>query len=170
MTPRTPYASTPPADSAIQASLPGAYFYDAWSVQTAHPERSALGQFVLAFAQTPRWIDWSMRLRNRVVRVFGLKDLGRFGQIDPHRPEASYQPGDRLGIFTLIQQRPHELIVGDDDRHLRVVLSIHQDAARQTVTVTTVVHVKNRLGRAYMLLVKPMHKLIAPATLRRLGR
>lgn len=48
-------------------------------------------------------------------------------------------------------------------KRLEVVLSVH--CARPTgqpvrATVTTVVHTKNRLGRLYMLPVKPMHRLI----------
>ena len=53
-------------------------------------------------------------------------------------------------------------------------LSIHRkdgvEAHSTVITVTTVVHVKNALGRLYMLPVKPMHRLIAPAVLSRLGR
>jgi Protein of unknown function (DUF2867) len=31
------------------------------------------------------------------------------------------------------------------------------------------VHTKNRLGRLYMIPVKPMHKLISPSVLRAIG-
>ncbi|WP_419723785.1 DUF2867 domain-containing protein [Vibrio sinaloensis] len=36
--------------------------------------------------------------------------------------------------------------------------------------VTTVVHIKNWLGRVYMLPVAPMHKIIVPSSLKALER
>ena len=77
-----------------------------------------------------------------------------------------------MGIFTLVENTPDEVLLGDSDKHLDVVLSVHcARAAGQPVrvTVTTVVHTKNRLGRLYMLPVKPMHRLISPSVLRAIG-
>jgi Protein of unknown function (DUF2867) len=60
-------------------------------------------------------------------------------------------------------------LIGDRDKHLNVVLSVHRRLlpGRQAVeiTLTTVVHVKNLLGRLYMLPVTPAHRIIAPAVL-----
>ncbi|WP_447502740.1 DUF2867 domain-containing protein, partial [Acinetobacter pittii] len=39
----------------------------------------------------------------------------------------------------------------------------------QVLTVTTVVHIKNLLGRLYMVPVIPAHRKIVPATLQILG-
>ena len=73
-------------------------------------------------------------------------------------------------MFTLFENTPDEALLGDHDRHLSVTLSVHRTPANADgavqVTVTTVVQVHNRLGRAYMLLVEPMHKLIAPTVLK----
>ena len=77
-----------------------------------------------------------------------------------------------MGIFTLFENTPDEVLLGDRDKHLDVVVSVHctRPAGQPVrVTVTTVVHTKNRLGRLYMLPVKPMHKLIAPSVLRSIG-
>ncbi|WP_367184171.1 DUF2867 domain-containing protein [uncultured Azohydromonas sp.] len=63
------------------------------------------------------------------------------------------------------------MLMGDQDKHLGVVLSLHrrQEGPNVLLTVTTVVHVHNRMGRIYMLPVTPMHKLIAPATMKPLA-
>jgi len=172
----TPHLVSPPAGSRILAALPGADFADAWAVAAAEPGLSALGQFLKAARATPAWVEACMRLRNRVVRWFGLKDLGGLSDLDPQRPLQDYRPGDRVGIFTLLENHPDEVLLGDRDRHLEVVLSVHTtggEAATQSgpavVTITTVVHVHNLLGRLYMLPVAPMHRRIAPAVLRALG-
>lgn len=169
-----PVLTPPPAHSRIAALLAGesagalahADFHDSWQITVAEPGLTALGQFRQMFARTPRWVDRCMQLRNAVVRRLGLKDLGSFHGFDPDRPESDYQPGERLGIFTLFSNSPEELLVGDHDRHLDVTLSFHLNPERTVLTVTTVVQVKNWLGRLYLLPVIPMHKLIAPATLR----
>lgn len=114
-----------------------------------------------------------MALRNRAVSLVGLKDLGSLSGVANNKPPSEYRAGDRVGIFTLFQNTFDEALLGDSDNHLNVVLSVHRamrpDAQSVTVTVTTVVHVKNVLGRIYMLPVKPMHRIIAPAMLGAIG-
>lgn len=169
---KSPTAVAPPPGSRIATRLEGADFFDAWAIDAADGSLSALGQFLKAVRATPRWVDASMALRNRVVQLVGLKNLGELSEINPAKPDADYQPGDRVGIFTLFENTADEVLLGDRDKHLDVVLSVH--CARPPgqpvrVTVTTVVHTKNRLGRLYMLPVKPMHKLISPSVLRVIG-
>ena len=105
-------------------------------------------------------------------RIVGLKDLGTLSGVAADKSELDYQPGDRVGIFTVIENTFDEALIGDDDKHLKVVLSVHRQehAELVSITITTVVHVKNRLGSLYMLPVKPMHRLIAPAVLASIGR
>lgn len=168
----TPTATQPPAGSRIASRLDGADFHDAWSIDAADPSLSALAQFLTSVRATPRWVDACMNLRNRVVQLVGLKDLGALARVDPAKPDTAYRPGDRVGIFTLFENTPDEVLLGDRDKHLDVVLSVHCERRPDRpvrVTVTTVVHTKNRLGRLYMLPVKPMHKLIAPSVLRAIG-
>lgn len=168
----TSYATPVPAESAINSHLPGASFYDCYSIDAAGARLTALEYFLRAIAQTPPWVERLMLLRNKVVRFFGLKDLGGLGGFDTSKPASAYVPGDRVGIFTLIASTDDEVLLGDSDKHLNVVLAVfrHPPAAEavQTISITTVVHVHNWLGRLYMLPVKPMHKLIAPAVLNRI--
>ena len=114
-----------------------------------------------------------MALRNRIVALFGLKNLGGIAQIDPNKMASDYQAGDPVGIFTLISNTTNEVLLGDSDKHLNVVVSVHKqtNAAEEdtTITVTTVVHVHNWLGRLYMIPVTPAHKIIARSMVRALG-
>lgn len=168
----TPTAVRPPANSKIAHRLEGADFYDAWAIDATDPSLSALGQFLKSIKSTPRWVDACMTLRNRAVQLVGLKNLGELSGIDPAKRDIGYRSGDRVGIFTLFENTPDEALLGDRDKHLDVMLSVHcaRPASQPVrVTVTTVVHTRNRLGRLYMLPVKPMHKLIAPSVLRAIG-
>lgn len=171
--PNHPIESIAPSTSKIAAILPGAYFHDAWAIRAEVPNLDALGQFLRVARKTPRWVEQLMSMRNLVVSMFGLKNLGGISQIDAEKSESDYRPGDRVGIFTIISRTSEEVLLGDKDKHLDVVVSVHKrvegngDAA--VVTVTTVVHVKNWLGRLYMLPVTPAHRVIVRSMVRAVG-
>ncbi len=173
MRPTVGSAEVPPG-SEIERQLPGAYFHD--SYQALLPAQaagsSALELSLQTFLKTPRWIDFLMRLRNRVVGLVGLKNLGSFNHLDPGKPASAYRVGDRVGIFSLRYLTDNEVILADSDKHLDVQVSVcklmRDEAVR--VNISTVVHVHNRLGKLYMFFVAPAHKVIAPATLRGLLR
>ena len=165
------HPSIVPAESVINERLLGAHFHDCYAIEVPCSSRTALGHFLTAVAHTPPWVNSLMALRNQVVQLFGLKTLGGLGAFDPSKPESAYLPGDRVGIFTLISKSDNEVLLGDSDKHLDVVLSAFKcpvaSNGTQSLAITTVVHVHNLLGRIYMLPVTPLHKLIAPAVLSR---
>ena len=169
-----PVQTSVPTPSAIAAYLPGAYFHDSWVITAGEPDLSALGQFLKALQATPPWVNTLMTIRNKTVSALGLKNLGTLSRIDPAKPASAYLPGDRVGIFTLIANTADEVLLGDKDKHLDVVLSVHKAAeansGRARVTVTTVVHVHNWFGALYMLPVTPMHRLISKTVLKVVGR
>jgi hypothetical protein len=162
------HAAEIPADSRLHSAAAAAYFHDAFAIPVANDDRTAMALYLAAVAGTPRWVDLLMTMRNRVVSLFGLKDVGHLGNIDPHKAPADYQPGDRVGIFTLLSITDQEVVLGDADKHLDAQLSLYRHAGAQPkVTVSTVVHVHNRLGRLYLFFVIPVHKIIVPAMLAR---
>ena len=171
MKPRAILSAVPP-ESAINARLAGAYFFDCYVIYVPDTTPAALSYFLTALANTPPWVNSLMALRNKIVRFVGLKDLGGLGDLNPSRPASAYAPGDRVGIFTLISNSPNEALLGDHDKHLDVVISVYKhppnQSGAQSISVTTVVHIHNLLGRIYMLPVTPLHKLIAPAVLNRI--
>lgn len=164
-----PYLSALPPDSQISSQLNNAYFHDSWSIVLGQPHLNVFEQLIKMFQHTPHWIEWSMNMRNKITSKIGLKDLGNFKKIDSNKKENEYVAGDRIGIFTLRQRTENELVIGDDDKHLNVTLSVYKNEKTQVLTITTVVHLKNWLGRLYMVPVIPAHRKIVPATLQILG-
>lgn len=159
-----------PAASHLNADLAGAYFLDCWQTAVPAHQRTAMEMYLDAVRQTPGWVNFLMSLRNRVVGLVGLKNLGSLGGLRAGKAAADYKPGDRAGIFTVLRVSDDEVILGDDDRHLRVQVSVCKlrDGGQDAVAVSTVVHLHGLLGRLYMIPVAPLHKLIVPAVLRRL--
>jgi Protein of unknown function (DUF2867) len=168
-----------PLNCGLIAKIKDADFYDSYCLSLPTGDgRSALEIFLQTVAHTPEWVHFLMAIRNRVVALFGLKNLGKLNRLRPDKAAHDYRPGDQVGIFTLHSQAPDEAIFFDDDKHLCVSISV-QKLVRQddfatgtlpTVVITTVVHVHNLLGRLYMLPVGPVHKLVAPAVLSRANR
>ncbi|RCS58621.1 DUF2867 domain-containing protein [Parvibium lacunae] len=149
-----------PPNCAVFPRLHNADFYDAWRVSTRIPSATALEAFLAVVKATPPWVDFLMALRNRIVSKLGLKNLGVLSK-DGLTQRRDYQPGERLGIFTVVSNRPEELLLTDQDKHLDVVISVYQSSANSSeFTISTVVHTHNWLGKLYMLPVAPLHKLI----------
>jgi hypothetical protein len=87
--------------------------------------------------------------------------------IDRARPLQDYRVGERVGIFTVLHISDDEVVMGDDDKHLDVQVSLLKTADRKVV-VSTIVHIHNALGRVYMFFVAPAHRIIAPVVLARI--
>jgi hypothetical protein len=72
-------------------------------------------------------------------------------------PEARYDIGQRVGMFSIRSIEPNELIVGDNDKHLNFRLSIYRSSLNgvEIATVSTAVEIHNSVGKIYMVVVKP---------------
>lgn len=141
---------TPEVDA--DALLAGAQFIDAFRVEvgaTAVNAREACTRMVL---NGPRWVDALLRLRNILVRPFGLKTSG----------EGAPAPGGLIGLFPVLSETPERLVAGFDDSHLdfRIVVDVSGNGASRQVTSTTLVRTHNLLGRTYLTLIMPFHKLV----------
>ncbi len=156
-----------PKHSQISQHLMNADFHDAFQFNLACGKRTALEIYLDVIAKTPCWISFLMALRNRAAPMFGIKDLGSIDNINPSRPSHEYQVGDRVGIFTIHSMTDNEVILMDSDQHLDAKISVCKSSldADNAVTVSTVVHVHNLLGRVYMFFVVPFHKRIVPSML-----
>ncbi len=160
-------AASFPAASALRSWFADADFHDAWEAPLRDPARSPTEIFIRVTGATPAWVGLAMALRNRVVRLFGLKDVGAMRGAGG-RPAAACHPGDRLGIFTIISSDADELVLGIDDSHLDVRVSVSKPGGARAASyvVATAVRVHNRLGRAYMVPVGRVHPLVVRAMMR----
>jgi hypothetical protein len=161
-----------PATSAIKAASVAADFADCYCYIDPHPEASPLESYLQLMAHTPAWMNALMQLRNNVVRFVGLKHLGDMRLKEPAKLASAYRVGDRMGLFSLLAQRPDEVLMHDDDKHLRVQVSLFKrtENGQPMVFISTVVHIHNSLGRVYMAVVGPVHRLIAPPMLKQASR
>ena len=141
--------------------LAGAQFVDAFRVTVDGTALDARRAAEKMLARGPRWIETLMRLRNRLVAPFGLKTPL------PTRTGAA----DTIGIFPIVSETPDRLIIGFNDKHLdfRLVVDVAASGKRQQVTATTLVLTHNLLGRTYLAVILPFHRLIARTMLRQVA-
>jgi hypothetical protein len=156
-----------PAATGLGGFRDGADFWDSYAAPLTDLALSPTEIFLRALRATPRWVGRAMSIRNRIVRRLGLKDVGSMSAMDD-KPAAAYQTGDRLGIFTVLGVSETELLLGIDDSHLDVRVSIlRPDEGPRRYVVSTVVRVHNALGRLYMVPVGRVHPFVVRAMMRR---
>ena len=141
-----------PAGVISAAGLPRVDFTDTFALRLPDGASRDVEYWhrALHTAGIPLWAAALMAVRNRVARGLGLYTAGGSSDTDP---------------FTVRARTGDTLVVGADDRHLdfRGVLRVVGDHLQ----CATVVHQHNATGRAYFAVVKPFHRLIVPALLRR---
>ena len=139
--------------------LAGAQFVDAFSLDVDGRTLDAWSAAEKAFGRLPAWIDALLRLRNMIVTPLGLKTSG-----------ANEPARAMIGMFPVLSETPDRVIAGFNDKHLdfRVVVDIATFPDTQQVTATTLVLTHNLLGRAYLAIIVPFHRLIVPAMMRQI--
>lgn len=166
----TVHLTTVPAESALASTLGTASFHDAHTAPLHDWSLSPADIAARLLRATPAWANQLMRLRNAIVRRLGLKDVGDL-KLTYAEPADAVQAGNAFGIFTVAAISDREIVLGIDDSHLDVRVSVTKagNATAATYTVSTVVHVHNWLGRLYMLPVARIHPIIVRAGMRRAG-
>lgn len=165
---RTVRATAIPSGSVIAMHLPGAQFSDCFETADPFPDTSALQSWLDMVARTPGWMRALMALRNRLVRMVGLKDVGQLHD-GTRRTTAGYRLGDQVSFFEIRHLGEHEVVMGADDLHLNVLVSLHKrmQDGQAVLAISSVVHIHNALGHTYMAVVAPFHRRVVRTLLAR---
>lgn len=129
-----------PGDSILAGCVSPGDFVDCYASRTDLDAASVARRLV----DFPAWVGWLMALRNLLVAPFGLKTV--------------HQAGDRIGIFPVAQRATNEILLGFNDWHLDFRLSVirRNDLAYAATRVRT----HNLVGRTYLWIIMPFHRLI----------
>ena len=107
--------------------------------------------FEQMFCNFPKPVDWLMKLRNALVKPFGLQGGG--------------------GFRNLISERnDEEIVICKNDRYLCFWVSIYCSPPAegwQEAAVTTVVKFNNFLGRIYFIGIWIFHKILVKSLFRK---
>ncbi|MBN8951794.1 MULTISPECIES: DUF2867 domain-containing protein [unclassified Rhizobium] len=144
-------------------ALPGADWADCYELRIPKSDVTAMAAARAMLGRFPLWVRLLLRLRDAVAGRFGLRTT-RSDQADGL---------ERIGFFPVVSQSDRQVVLGFDDRHLdfRVVIDVRDDdAGHRLVDTTTLVRRKILLGRIYIALIAPFHRLIVTTMLADFGK
>jgi hypothetical protein len=156
-----------PAQSAVATAFKSMNLADAFAIQLpsdASKNPDVLARFI--FSVQPSWIGALTSVRDAIVAGLGLKTARQLATL------AGDPAAKRISIFRVFDTSATEVVLGEDDKHLDFRVSIlctppaSPDGGNQ-LTLSTVVHCHNRLGRTYLSLIAPFHRQVVKASLRR---
>jgi uncharacterized protein DUF2867 len=101
------------------------------------------------FRDPPAWVAALMGLRQTLVGLVGIRPSG-------------------ASAFDTRARTADEVLLGADDAHLDFRASVRREPDR--VVLSTVVRLRNRRGRLYFALVRPLHPVIVRGMLARAAR
>lgn len=144
-----------PKQDNLAGKAEGHYFRDALSMQLSKPLLSPSQVQHAIFAHMPSWVSRLMRIRNRIVKLFGF-EVGA-DNLAPSSDELAI--GDKAGFLTVIEKTQDEIISFAEDKHMIFYISVLKQADQ--VIVSTLVNQKTWIGRLYVNSILPFHYIIA---------
>jgi Protein of unknown function (DUF2867) len=151
-----------PSQSAVVTAFKSVNLADAFSIQLpsdASRNPDVLARFI--FSVQPSWIGALTNVRDAFVAGFGLKTAKHLATL------SSDATVPRISIFRVFSTSETEVVLGENDKHLDFRVSILRTPGSTQLTLSTVVHCHNRLGRTYLSVIAPFHRQVVKASLRR---
>ncbi len=156
-----------PSQSAVATAFESMNLADAFSIRL--PPEASIDPDVLArfiFSVQPSWIGALTNVRDAIVAVLGLKTARHLATL------SGDATAPRIGIFRVFGTTETEVVLGENDKHLDFRVSVlctpgsppYRD---RKLTLSTVVHCHNLLGRTYLSVIAPFHRQVVKASLRR---
>jgi len=154
-----------PVNSLISNSFPVINYSDCYYTKFNSPNTIALEDCVrCSLSKRPKWTMLLMRLRNLLVKPFGLK-TGTNN--DSTASVINLSKGNKLSFFEILECNNEEVLLYASDKHLDGCLSIilRKNNNEYEIYLSTTVKFNNNFGHIYFFLIKPFHMLIVRAML-----
>ena len=148
------------AKAQIVAPFPEINFFDRQSISLSK-EIQPLEAWRKITSKPPVILKLAFYLRDRISGWFGVRHIKGFSGTWPEKVVVN----DQLDFFLVEALSDQILILTVRDKHLDVMTCISTDHKRLTITSSVKTH--NAFGRAYMILVGPVHRLIVRGDLKR---
>ena len=152
------------AASRLQGMVKPGDFLDCYSVAISPPDRPLEEILQYALIAMPGWARTLLHLRDRCVRVFGIKTTQELPQDNNFRKTLAV--GGHVGFMQIRSMSDSEIILGEDDSHLDFRVALRREPGKGgVVSLATLVHRHNLIGRMYLFLILPFHILIVKSRL-----
>lgn len=144
-------------------ALPGADWADCFELQVPKSDFTAIAAARMMLDHFPLWVRSLLRLRDAVTGIFGLRST------EYRAPDGA----EMIGFFPVVSQSDNQVVLGFDDKHLdfRIVIDVRDDGEGcRLVDATTLVKRNILLGRIYIAVITPFHRLIVGTMLIDFGK
>jgi hypothetical protein len=158
--------STIPSGSLTVNYLPVDYS-DVYAYVTDTPKEIIPDDIMVNFwTDFPRWINTLFKLRDFLVKFFGLKGAE---SDNVKELEKCIRTGEAYDFVSVPAKSGNETVLLLSDKHLNAYVSVHIEIKeeRKTISAITLVNFKNKLGRVYFFFIRPFHGLIVKSMLKR---
>jgi hypothetical protein len=161
--------SSLPENSRTRNFLPAGYVETYSVIVPEHSRLTPDNIFVAIWTDFPKWLQMLFKLRDWLVKPFGLKagsSEKKFGQ----KFEEAIRTGNPLDLMTVPVKTADETVMRLTDKHLTAELSVHNeklDNSQLKINIITLVHYHNVLGKIYFFLIRPFHKMIVKTITKR---
>ncbi|MDR2293228.1 MAG: DUF2867 domain-containing protein [Prevotellaceae bacterium] len=148
-----------PAGSLVEKYLPAGYVDVYLCKSDCQKNITPDDVMVNIWKNFPTWVNVLFRIRNFVVRIAGLKSLETN---DLLLIEKCIRTGEAFKFISFPAKSDKETVLLLSDKHLNAYLSVHidNDGKHKNISISTLVHFHNKLGRAYFFIIKPFHIII----------
>ena len=167
--------SKQPANSIISKDIKGDIHYiDSFGIEINNTNSYSIDYLVaLVFSSIPGWTRVLLKLRDFLVKPFGL-ETGLVPEQKALDASLRYNIGDRATFFPVIDRSESEIVMSEDDKHLyfRISLLVEKNSHHNldVIYLTTLVQFHNIWGKLYFAPVKPFHKMIMRSLLKKLSQ
>lgn len=137
-------------------------YFDSYAILLDEKEVTSVDQFTWElFSYSPKWMDYLMALRDKIVASWGIKTSDDV-EIEITDKPKEYKKGDKLIFFNIFDRTKDEILMGENDIHLDFLVSTHlvELDDKKYGVLTTAVRFNRFLGKAYFFFIKPFHQLL----------
>lgn len=103
------------------------------------------------FNSAPTWVESLFNVRNKIVKLFGLKTPNKTDKIQ----DFEIKKDQIFGIFHVYDITENEVILGETDKHLDFKVSIFYNVSvKSEIIISTVVKYNHWSGKFYFTFIK----------------
>lgn len=161
------YKTDIPSNSLTRQYLPVDYT-DAFACEADNALKLPADEIMIRFWTTsPTWVNALFKLRNALVRPFGL-EAGEKDRTSEALREMILSGNGKNGLMSVTDKSSNETVVLLSDKHLDAYMAVYTDetGSGNTVTVITLVRYRKLLGKIYFFFIRPFHKVIVKSMLK----
>ena len=109
------------------------------------------------------------KLRDWIVKPFGLKSDENDKNFK-QKFEASIRNSGQFNLMSVPAKSANETVMRLTDKHLTAELSVRNEKSNDNmlkISIITLVHYHNMLGKIYFFAIRPFHKIIVKTMIKR---